>query len=195
MKSIISFALIALVAAIPAQAADRNYGTVGEFDITGEEGTPTNAGSCFMIKEHEGPGSTILAIMTIQPDDNIESADTSIGLAVTNDNWTSKEDELYEDVSIALNGFEYTGKVLGMRVNGKNGFGRTYDLEILDDIAAAKSIRFYRGEEMFEHLNLEGSSAAIQTFRRCLATRSAEMARARTERDRFKHLKKDPFAK
>lgn len=195
MKTIIGFILVALAAAMPAQAEDRDYGTVGGFDLMGESGTPTSAGSCFMMKEHEGPGSTRLVIVTSQLKDTLNDSDTRIGISVTNDNWTSTKGNLYPDIKMALNGYLYSGEVLGMELLTQKGFGRTYDLDVLNDLALGSDVRLYRGEKLFEHLDLEGSGAAIKAFRRCLATRSTEMARARAERDRFKHLERNPFDK
>lgn len=196
MKYLFSFALATMAAVVtPAYAETKDYGTVAGFDIVGEVGTPTSPGSCLMTTEYEGPGDTNLSISTYQMDDSIESADTRIGFIITNSNWTSVKGQQYPDITMEVNGFEYSGTMVGMKLSSQMGFGRIYEMDILNDIAAGKNIRLYRNEKLFESLNLDGSGAAIQTFRRCMAARSTEMANARRERDRFKHLDLDPFAK
>lgn len=172
----------ALALLTPMGAAARDWPETAGWTIL--EG----ASYCAMTNEFEGPGDSELYL--------IMRTDGLVLLADVNSQWSSKEDEVYDDITAVMDGTTYGGsKAVGMSFSGKNGFAVALSPRMVDDVAKARSIRLYKGETKIDHLNLSGTAAAIAVTRRCLATLRSADAAAERERRRYADMPADPFAK
>lgn len=147
---------------------------------------------CTMGNEFEGPGDSEMFVTLY--DSGL------ILMGVFNSNWTSKDDEIYDDITAAMGDVQYGGsKAMGLTLEGKSGFGIRLHPSMLTALAGASSIRLYKGDVKMDHLNLSGTGVAIAMVKRCLATVKAEnaatAAAAAREKARYSGLAVDPFAK
>lgn len=177
----------------PAVAHARTWPETGGWAIS------QGSDFCVMSNEFEGPGDSEVHLSMYR--------EGPILLGVFNSNWSSKEGEVYEDIAAVMGDAQYGGsKAVGMDLDGKSGFAIKLSPSMVEDMAAARSIRLYKGETSMDHLNLTGTSAAIAMTRRCLAVvkadhaalerdAAAERAAAERERQRYSGIAKDPFAK
>ncbi|MCD2324994.1 energy transducer TonB [Sphingomonas sp. IC-56] len=166
--------------AIDAPALARDWPETAGWDIV--EGDDF----CLMHMEYEGPGDSSLAIALYQ-DGRVLISDVNYG-------WSAEKEQIYPEVSFALNGESYTGAAVGVEILGKKGFAMKFGGEILADIAAAQAVRVYKGDTLIDRLSLGGSSSALAMTKRCLAAVRTAHADAERERKRWADLPKDPFA-
>lgn len=137
---------------------------------------------------HEGKGETELTV--------ILNLDGSVLIGAENANWSSDKGQKYA-ITYILNGNSYSGGTtlgVGDTGDGKKSFVGKFDADILDDLAKAKFIAFYRGETLVDSLLLDGSGAGLAVARRCLAAMKRDRAAAEAEHQRFADRPDDPFA-
>lgn len=166
-----------LVQAAPA----RDWPRAGGFDI-GE-----GADYCFLSSEYQGDGDTELMVSL--------KTDGTAMVVVQNYNWTAKEGERYDDISVHLSTANYGGgTALGVSNDGRHGFGTKVPGKFLDGLAASTYLHVYKGDAVVDRLDLKGSGAAVAMVRRCVATVKAEADAEERKRRRFADIPKDPFA-
>lgn len=159
---------------------------------TGGWGISQGSDFCVMSNEFEGPGDSEMFVTLYDSG--------MILLGVFNSNWSSKDDEVYDDITAAMGDIQYGGsQAIGLTLDGKSGFGIKLHPSMLNALAGASSIRLYKGDAKMDHLNLSGTGVAIAMVKRCLATVKAENAAAAAaearEKARYSGIAKDPFAK
>lgn len=174
---------------VATSAVARDYGTVGGFEIFSSDNDPEtpNVGSCIMTAEYQGAGDTRLRILRQLKDPG------SIGVLIDNTNWSIKDDEQYQ-VSYHLGEFYYNRIAVGFEEGIRKGLVAKFPAEeFLPTFAKSSGFRVRKGETNVDSLNLDGSGIAVQAFNRCWANLKADEAVKQRERDRFKHIPKDPF--
>ena len=177
--------LIALgVLAFPAVAsAGTIIATVGGWDIIEEDG------GCSISMEFEGPGSSNFVFG--------HSYEHGIGFILTNGDWTSKKDEIY-DIRFEVNNMVYTSKALGITHDYQKGFLTVFDEEfgadLEKDMAAGSNLHVFLGDQLIDRLSLEGTSAALASMKTCYARQKRKAIAAEAEKARWQDLPKNPFA-
>lgn len=189
MKKALVFA--ALVMASSAQAS--NWGSFSDWDVTGDESDHT----CNLGREFEGPGDTVMGLFA-------NAEDRSVTMFILNYNWSIKKGDTPRigiRLDNVLNGL-YDGKGYGFSSDGRNGFGLKFaSLAVLGDFAEATGVKFFKlegeGNEekatTIDYLDLDGTAAAVGALRRCLSHQEGLIRAAQRERDRWKHIPKNPF--
>ena len=188
-------ALVLSSSMLGSAAAARDWGTFSGWEVSSND----DEHSCYLGREHEGPGSTVMGLGT-----NLDQKRTT--MFVANYNWTVKEDEV---VKIAMRldgvtGYVYTGNAVGFSSDGRNGLAiGMNDPDFLRDFAKASGIKFFKveGDEkkptltVVDYLNLDGTQATVAAFQRCVAHERSLIAADQRERDRWKAIPDDPFHK
>lgn len=176
-----AFAIAAALAWTSAATA-RDWPRAGGFDIVEAEE------ACFLTTEYQGPGETRLTVALYR--------DQTALILVDNYNWSSKKDEVYTDISFRLNGESYGGgKAVGTEDGIRHGFGVRANADFLRDFTASTYLHVYKGQQIIDRLNLNGSAAAAAQVRRCVAHVEKLRSAEERERKRWEDLPKDPFAK
>lgn len=152
---------------------------------------------CAMRLSYEGKGETELGVAYYLDGHSV--------VLLTNAGWTSKRGAKYE-MTFALDDIEYSGGVvIGMPVDGRNGFAASFPNDFWARFKSAASMDIEMGETVVDKLDLDGSAAAGAMVERCLADlrrRTAASERAERERtaaaerqrQRFAFISDDPFA-
>ena len=142
---------------------------------------------CATGTEYQGRGEALFVI--------IARTDGSLFVTVTKGGWSTTEDRHF-DLSVELDGRVYDAAGYENAVKeGRGGFRFSIDERFLGVIARASSIAFRREETTLESLSLDGSGAAIQVLRRCLAHAKATRTPEQREKDRSTIIPEDPFAR
>ena len=143
---------------------------------------------CGMMQEFEGKGDTQLYLFL--------TTDDQVMLSLSNTDWSAVKDQKY-GLEFYLNGQAYSGAPsygTGERYSSRKGFATKMAPSFLDDFAKGTGLKIYRGESVVDHLDLNGTSAAVGTLRRCLASAKSEKAAAEREEKRLAHISDNPFA-
>ena len=171
----------ALLASASWSAQSREWPSVSGWDVVQSDET------CGLFQDFEGDGSTSLIVLS--------GIDGSIGVQLTNQNWSAKEGERYE-ISFRVNGQVYSGGYvsgIGRKSGDAPGFFAKMSEAFLDDFAKGSGLTVYRGTTVVDDLSLSGSGAGVAMFRRCVAFAKAETAVAEREKRRLAHIPTDPF--
>ncbi len=179
----------AIVVTMASPVVARDYGTVGGFDIMSSDNDPEtpNVGSCIMTTEYQGAGDTRLRILRQLKDPDV------IGVLVDNTNWSIKDGESHK-VSYHLDRFYYERTAGGFEEGGRKGLVAAFPADdFLPTFGKSSGFRIRKGDTTVDSLDLDGSGVAVQAFNRCWANLKADEAVKQRERDRFKHIPKDPF--
>lgn len=172
-------ALLFGIATTAAEAATF-YGSAGGWDVIRGDN------NCAIYLEYEGPGSTELMLAKF--------VDGTIGVFVTNSNWSSVEGKEYE-IHLSLNGDVYGGgSATGTKSGYKRGFLTFVDADFATDFSQGASLAIYLEKEKIDQLSLSGTAAAMIKLEGCLSKVRAQIAADEREKQRWSHLPKDPFS-
>lgn len=175
-------ALAATLLAITSGAEARDWPDAGGFEIVEFEQF------CMMGAEYKGPGESRLMVSI--------SRDGRVLVAVDNYSWSAKEDEEYKDISFRLNGTSYGGGTARGIVDGiRKGFMIGLGEGFLKDFTASTYFHIYKGEQIIDRLDLDGSAVAVAAVKRCVAHVDGLRRGEERERKKYEDLPKDPFAK
>ncbi|MBD3746918.1 MAG: hypothetical protein IE932_11975 [Sphingopyxis terrae] len=176
----------------PVNAQTRDFGTAGGFEVGGQASTRDKAGSCIATFDYAGPGSTKTTIFR-----SAEADDASIvWFNVVNFEWSAKEKDTYE-LQYWFDDEYYDRTAVGVKMDYiYNGFMTGFPAdEFLETYAKASSLHIYMGDTVVDKLSLTGSSAGVALFNRCWTWLQGTERAAQKERDRYKDIPRDPFAK
>lgn len=176
-------ALIAAAWAVCSPAmAQQHWQGADNFEIVELEG------GCAVTAEYEAEGrSDTRFFLSHRPDE--------VSFALTSLDWTKPAGPIEVTIEFLPNGESYEGRAAPLTLESfYNGFVVKFDASVLNDFAAANSVRVMRGDVIVDHLSLSGSAATTATLRRCTAAAAAKEAARQRERERFSNIPKDPFA-
>lgn len=157
--------------------------------------TPVRAGSgwetgrdddtCYAAMEFEGDGATKLLILG--------TGDQEPMIHITNYSWSAKKGSMYT-LQYHMGEYYYEIPSAGIEDSIRKGFVTYLSDNFLTDFATSASLKISMDGNLVDHLNLAGSGVAVAKFRSCIRTRKLEIAKAKADEERLKHIPKDPFA-
>lgn len=174
--------LLAAAMMASAPAAAKNWPSAGGFDIA------ENDDFCLLASEYSGPGDTTLSVAL--------KRDGSVMLMVLNYNWSAKQGEKYEDISVIVNDAQYKGGfAIGTEIDGRKGFVVKANDAFLTDFVKSTYLHVYKGDAIIDRLTLDGSAAAVAMVKRCVAHVDSLRKAEEREKKKYEDLPTDPFAK
>lgn len=189
-SALAAIAVIAITSG--AKAEVRDFGTAGGYEVSGKASTFEEAGLCIAEFVYDGPGSTKTTIS--------RSADAGftdfVFFTVVNFEWSAKEDAKY-DLLYYFNDVNYERQANGVVIDRiYRGFIAPFPAQdFLGHFDRSSFLNIYMGDTVVDRLSLKGSTAGVALFNKCWSWLVTTERAAQAERDKFKDIPRDPFAK
>lgn len=174
------------------KAETRDFGSAGGFEVGGWSSTRDEPGACIATFEYEGPGSTKTTLVRRANADQ----QALVYLTVVNHEWSAKEKETYQ-LQYVVGDSVYERNAVGIKNDYiYKGFLTGFPAdEFLNAYAKASFLHIYLGDTVVDKLSLTGSTAGVALLNRCWSWLLDTERAAQAERDRYKGIPRDPFAK
>lgn len=180
-STLLSAALLALLASAPAAAQSYASREIGDWTVTASQ----DGAGCFITRSFPHPGNTTLLLGL--------DADGANHLSVLNANWSIEPKERLK-LNFSLSKSAYPNHfAVGMVSDGARGFVTSFGASFPTAFAASNFLHISRGKVPVERLGLAGSGAAVKELRACVAARRSKPAGAKAESWRDQ-IPLDPFA-
>lgn len=181
LRIAVAAAVATLLAVSPSAARADGWPDSGGFSIDEVDG------ACVITTTYDLEGRSELHFWAFLYEDRVI-------LALSSLDWSSSPDAEY-NVTYAFDRHVYTGDAKGIEFDGyEKGLTTRFGAEVLDDLAASRTLMVTKDDVVVAHLNMAGSGGAVATARRCLA-HALRMAAAKSRAEqRLAYIAHDPFA-